>query len=120
MRESRLSSKSQIVIPASVCKDLGLEAGDRVSFEPHPDGYLLRNARAASWVDRLVSVGGDELRGYAEQLLRERHGDVERRDDDSPNCASKAEPLASLQRMEAFRGDHWNGAADELRRDRNA
>jgi hypothetical protein len=52
-------------------------------------------------------VGGDELRGYAEQLLRDRHGGVE-------------EPLAWLQRMEAFRGDHWNGAAHELRRDRDS
>lgn len=74
MRESKLSSKSQIVVPASVRKDLGLGPGDRVRFEPHPDGYLLRKAQAASWVDQLVSIGGDELHGYAEQLLRERHG----------------------------------------------
>jgi AbrB family looped-hinge helix DNA binding protein len=121
MRESKLSRKSQIVVPASVRKDLGLEPGDRVTFEPHPDGYLLRKAQDASWVDRLVAVGGDELRGYAEQLLRERHGDVDERCvGDSPNRASKAEPLVWLQRMEAFRGDHWNGAADELRRDREA
>jgi AbrB family looped-hinge helix DNA binding protein len=72
MREYKLSSKSQIVVPASVRKDLGLEPGDRVTFEPHPDGYLLRKAQHASWVDRLASVGGDELRGYAEQLLRDR------------------------------------------------
>jgi AbrB family looped-hinge helix DNA binding protein len=72
MREPKLSSKSQIVVPASVRKDLGLEPGDRVRFEPHPDGYLFRKAQNASWVDRLVAVGGDELRGYAEQLLRDR------------------------------------------------
>jgi AbrB family looped-hinge helix DNA binding protein len=121
MRESKLSSKSQIVVPASVRKELGLGPGDRVSFEPHPDGYLLRKAEEASWVNRLVSVGGDELRGYAEQLLRDRHGRIDRRRvGDSLNGASKAEPLAWLQRMEAFRGDHWNGAADELRRDREA
>jgi AbrB family looped-hinge helix DNA binding protein len=107
MRESKLNSKSQIVVPASVRKDLRLEPGDRVRFEPHPDGYLFRKAQDASWVDRLVSVGGDELRGYAEQLLRERHGDVD-------------EPLAWLQRMEAFRGDHWNGGVDELQRDLDA
>jgi AbrB family looped-hinge helix DNA binding protein len=72
MRESRLSSKSEIVVPASVRNDLGLEPGDRVTFEPHPDGYLLRKAQDTSWVDRLVAVGGDELRGYGEQLLRDR------------------------------------------------
>ncbi|HEY0021370.1 MAG TPA: AbrB/MazE/SpoVT family DNA-binding domain-containing protein [Longimicrobium sp.] len=72
MREYKLSSKSQIVVPASVRKDLGLEPGDRVRFEPHPEGYLLRKAQAATWVDRVAAVGGDELRGYAEQLLRER------------------------------------------------
>ena len=76
MGESRLNSKSQIFIPACVREDLGLQPGDRVRFEPHLEGYLLRKAQDASWVDRLVSVGGDELRGYAEQLLRERHGIV--------------------------------------------
>ncbi|HEX8317566.1 AbrB/MazE/SpoVT family DNA-binding domain-containing protein [Longimicrobium sp.] len=73
MRESKLSSKSQIVVPASVRKDMGLEPGDRVRFEPHLDGsYLLRKAQDTSWVDQLVAVGGNELRGYAEQLLRDR------------------------------------------------
>lgn len=120
MLESKLSSKSQIVVPACVRKELGLEPGDKVWFEPHPDGYLLRKAQASSWVDRLVAVGGDDLRGYAEELLRERHESDRRRVGDGPNRAVKAETLAWRQRMEAFRGDHWNGVTDELRRDRDA
>lgn len=72
MRESRLSSKSQVVVPAVVRNEMGLQPGDRVTFEPHPEGALLRKVPEASWVDRLVSLGGDELHGYADQLLRDR------------------------------------------------
>lgn len=31
---------------------------------------------------------------------------------------SKAEPRAWLERMEAFRGSHWNDAAEALQRER--
>ncbi|HEY7769483.1 AbrB/MazE/SpoVT family DNA-binding domain-containing protein [Longimicrobium sp.] len=86
MRESRLNSKSQIVVPASV-RHLGLEPGDRVRFEPHAEGYLLLKSQdAPSWVDQLVSLGGGELRGYAEQLLRERHAEVD-------ECRVSDEPM---------------------------
>ena len=41
-------------------------------------------------------------------------------EEDGRIVISKAEPQAWLNRMEAFRGDHWNEAADELKLDRDA
>lgn len=41
-------------------------------------------------------------------------------EEDGRIVISKAEPEAWLARMEAFRGDHWNGAAEELVQDREA
>lgn len=72
MREGRLSSKSQVVIPAAVRKEADLKPGDRVTFEVRPEGVLLRKSRSSSWVDRLASIGGDQLHGYATALLRDR------------------------------------------------
>lgn len=39
-------------------------------------------------------------------------------EEDGRIVISKAEPQAWLERMDNFRGDHWNGAAEELFRDR--
>lgn len=70
MRESKLSSKSQIVIPASVRKDLGLELSDRVVFACRCGRVSPPEGAGDFMGHRLVSAG--ELRGYAEQLLRDR------------------------------------------------
>ena len=40
MESSRLTEKSQATIPLAVRKRLGLKPGDRVGFEPLPDGSV--------------------------------------------------------------------------------
>ncbi len=40
METSRLTEKSQATIPAAIRKLLGLKPGDRVGFEPQPDGTV--------------------------------------------------------------------------------
>ncbi|MBW3573130.1 MAG: AbrB/MazE/SpoVT family DNA-binding domain-containing protein [Gemmatimonadetes bacterium] len=67
-----MSSKSQVVIPAAVRREADLKPGDSVTFEVRPEGVLMRKARRTSWVDRLASIGGDHLDGYADTLLRDR------------------------------------------------
>jgi AbrB family looped-hinge helix DNA binding protein len=44
---STVSSKGQITIPAAIREALGLRPGSAVTFEPRPDGALLRRAVAA-------------------------------------------------------------------------
>jgi AbrB family looped-hinge helix DNA binding protein len=44
MSTSTLSTKGQIVVPADVRADLGLEAGARVEFVKTDDGWLLKPA----------------------------------------------------------------------------
>jgi len=38
MTTATLTSKGQITLPASVRQALGLSTGDRIAFEPQPDG----------------------------------------------------------------------------------
>ena len=44
MATSTVSTKGQIVIPAAVREELGLEAGSRVEFLKTPDGFLMKPA----------------------------------------------------------------------------
>lgn len=44
MATSTVSTKGQIVIPAPIRAELGLNAGSRVEFLKTPDGYLLKAA----------------------------------------------------------------------------
>jgi AbrB family looped-hinge helix DNA binding protein len=70
---STVSSKGQITIPAELRESLGLRAGTRVVFEPHPEGALLRKGTTGEHpVDKLygilklgtsVDVLLDEMRG---------------------------------------------------------
>jgi AbrB family looped-hinge helix DNA binding protein len=45
--ESTVTSKGQITIPASVRRQLGLRAGDRVEFRVDRNGAVLRPLRTA-------------------------------------------------------------------------
>lgn len=68
----KLSSKSQIVIPAEARRQLGLRPGDRLSIEVERDAIVLRKAPESA-LDGLEEFIGDAVwSGYAEELLRER------------------------------------------------
>ncbi len=55
MSTSTVSSKGQIVIPAAVRADMGVESGTRVQFVKTDDGWLLKPAtRPASALKGIV------------------------------------------------------------------
>ncbi len=71
MRTAKLSSKSQIVIPVAVRRELGLEPGDHLEVEVQGDSIVLRK-QIGSWVERLDRFSGKMWRGYADEVRRER------------------------------------------------
>ena len=72
MATLRLSSKSQIVVPAEVRQRLGLKPGDRVLLEVEGEYAVLRKLEH-SVVDELLALVNPALyRGYAAELERSR------------------------------------------------
>ncbi len=71
MPVARLSSKSQIVIPAAIRRRLGLKAGDLLEIRQEGDSIVVRKAERSA-LDKLERIGGDLWRGSAEALKRER------------------------------------------------
>lgn len=68
----KLSSKSQIVIPAEARRRLGLRPGDRLSIEVERDAIVLRKAPGSALAGLEEFIGDPVWAGYAEELLRER------------------------------------------------
>lgn len=64
---ARLSSKSQIAIPAAIRRRLGFQAGDLLEIAQEGDHVVLRKA-PGSYVDALEACGSDIWRGYEEEL----------------------------------------------------
>jgi antitoxin PrlF len=50
MSEATVTSKGQVTIPADIRRSLGLEAQDRLSFTPMPDGTVVMRAKTQSVV----------------------------------------------------------------------
>lgn len=71
MPRVRLSSKSQVVVPAEVRKILGVGPGDEIDFAHDGSQVVVRKA-ARSAVDRLAEFAGPRWQGYADELRRER------------------------------------------------
>ncbi len=71
MPVARLSSKSQIVIPAAIRRRLGLKAGDLLEIRQEGDSVVVRKAERSA-LDELERIGGDLWRGSVEALKRER------------------------------------------------
>lgn len=71
MATAKLSSKSQIVVPAAVRRKLGLRPGDTVEIDVEGDKATLRKA-AASPTRQLIECASDAWAGYASELSRER------------------------------------------------
>lgn len=64
---ARLSSKSQIVLPAAIRKRLGLQAGDLLEIQQEGDHLIVRKA-PRSFVDALDECGSPLWSGYEEEL----------------------------------------------------
>ncbi len=71
MPTARLSSKSQIVIPAAIRRRLGLSPGDLLEISQEGDRIVLRKVRRSA-LESLERVGGPLWRGYANELVRAR------------------------------------------------
>jgi AbrB family looped-hinge helix DNA binding protein len=54
---ARVTSKGQVTIPAEIRKELGLTAGDRISFVR--EGGVIRIERAKSWVEETKGMFRD-------------------------------------------------------------
>ena len=72
MVRSRLSSKSQIVLPAELRRELGIQPGDELLVEREDDRIVIRKPGPESWVDRLEAFCGDHWSGLAEDVERQR------------------------------------------------
>jgi AbrB family looped-hinge helix DNA binding protein len=46
--KATITSKGQLTIPVEVRRAMGVDQGDHLVFEPHPEGMLLRKATRAS------------------------------------------------------------------------
>jgi len=68
---ARLSSKSQIVIPAAIRRRLGLRPGDLLEVDQQDDHVVLRKVQESA-LDVLDRIGGPIWRGYSEELKRTR------------------------------------------------
>ena len=51
MSEATVTSKGQITIPVDIRQSLGLQAQDRVTFTPMPDGTVVLRAKTKSILD---------------------------------------------------------------------
>jgi AbrB family looped-hinge helix DNA binding protein len=68
---ARLSSKSQIAIPAAIRRKLGFQAGDLLEIAQEGDHLVLRKA-PGSYVDALDACGSAVWKGYTGELEKAR------------------------------------------------
>ena len=68
---ARLSSKSQIVLPAAIRRELGFQAGDLLEIAREGDRVVLRKA-PGSYVDALDACGSDLWKGCEGELEKSR------------------------------------------------
>lgn len=71
MTTATLSSKSQLVIPAEVRRQLGINPGDRLLLEVQGDQLVIRKA-SLSDVEALAAYQGALWQGYGDELDRDR------------------------------------------------
>lgn len=68
---AKLSSKSQIVLPAKIRKRLDLKPGDTLEITAEQDGIMIRKA-PVSHVEALDSCSSDLWQGYETELKKAR------------------------------------------------
>jgi AbrB family looped-hinge helix DNA binding protein len=71
MPYAKLSSKSQIVIPAEIRRKLRVRPGDTLEMTLKDDTVTIRKA-PASYLEALENCVSDLWRGYEKELQRER------------------------------------------------
>ncbi len=67
----KLSSKSQLVLPAAIRKRLAIKPGDLLQVIEKDDAIVIRRA-PSSYVDALERCASDLWRGYERELERSR------------------------------------------------
>ena len=67
----KLSSKSQLVLPAAIRKRLAIKPGDLLQIIEKDDAILIRRA-PASFVDALEGCASEIWQGYDTELERSR------------------------------------------------
>ncbi|MCK8603288.1 AbrB/MazE/SpoVT family DNA-binding domain-containing protein [Desulfoferrobacter suflitae] len=67
----KLSSKSQLVLPAAIRKRLAIKPGDLLQVIEKDDAIVIRRA-PSSYVDALERCASDLWRGYETELERSR------------------------------------------------
>lgn len=72
MPKVRLSSKSQIVVPAEARRALGLEPGDVLDVEVQGDRIVLTREDPVDPLERLRALRGTLPTGSGAEVLRER------------------------------------------------
>lgn len=72
MPTSRISSKSQVTIPAELRRRAGIEPGDEILVREEDGRIIISKTEPASWLERMRAFRGDCWNGYAETLQRER------------------------------------------------
>lgn len=72
MPVAKLSSKSQIVVPAPMRRQLGLEPGDLLEISLKEDEIVLRKA-PRSFVDALAACASEDFREYDQELDKARN-----------------------------------------------
>ncbi len=68
---AKVSSKSQIVLPAAIRKRLKIQPGDELEITTTHNAIIIRKA-AVSATEALDACGSDIWRGYEEELDRAR------------------------------------------------
>ena len=71
MPTATLSSKSQIVIPVELRRQLGLRPGDRLILEAEEDRIIVKKEHR-SFLDRLDALSGEVWQDGEEELRRSR------------------------------------------------
>lgn len=64
---AKLSSKSQIVVPAAIRRQLGLQPGDSLQIIAREDCFIVRKA-PVSFVEQLDRCGSEHWVGYEAEL----------------------------------------------------
>ncbi|MCF6267926.1 MAG: AbrB/MazE/SpoVT family DNA-binding domain-containing protein [Desulfuromusa sp.] len=71
MSRAKLSSKSQIVLPASIRRQLNINPGDKLEITAENNVIMIRKSPQSA-LDALDSCSSDSWHNYAEELDNER------------------------------------------------
>ena len=61
---AKITSKGQITIPVEVRRQLGVESGDQLVFEPIPDGFKIVRQADGNPFEKMRGIGNSLPEGY--------------------------------------------------------